>query len=97
VLKCHKIDLDELTYLDVLSLKEYLTEDGEIIPKKGTGLCSKCQRRVAKTIKAARNFGLLPHIGQFVVSDSKPKLLRKDAVHQPFIADSPVVVSKTLL
>lgn len=97
MLKCHKIDLDELTYLDVLSLKEYLTEDGEIIPKKGTGLCSKCQRRVAKTIKAARNFGLLPHIGQFVVSDSKPKLLRKEAVHQPLVAESPLVVSKTLL
>ena len=45
-LKCHKIDLDELSHLDVLSLKEYLTEDGEIIPKKGTGLCSKCQRQV---------------------------------------------------
>ena len=107
-LRCHLIDLDELHYLDVLTLRKYLTQDSEIVGRKvrphrclllpprchlsmhrpgssrfltpssvqDTGLCAKCQRQVAKTIKRARNFGLVPHLGQFIVQDSRP--LHKD-------------------
>ena len=53
--------------------------------------------QVAKTIKAARNFGLLPHIGQFAVSDSKPHLLRKDQYHEPVPAQAASIRSRTLL
>jgi ribosomal protein S18 len=45
-LKCHKIDLDAVSYINILTLKDYLTEDGEIQGKRETGLCAKCQRKV---------------------------------------------------
>lgn len=71
-LSCHKIDLAELSYLDVLTLQRFLTHDSEILPRSESGLCQKCQRKVAKTIKRARHLGILPHIGEFVVRDSRP-------------------------
>ena len=46
VLGCHKIDLDELNHLDVLTLRKYLSDDSEILGRKLTGLCAKCQRQV---------------------------------------------------
>ena len=33
-LRCHLIDLDELTYLDLLTLRKYLTQDSEIVGRK---------------------------------------------------------------
>jgi small subunit ribosomal protein S18 len=65
ILRCTKIDLDALHYMDVMTLREYLTEDAEIMHRKRTGLCAKCQRSVARTIKHARSMGLLPHIGNY--------------------------------
>ncbi len=67
----HKIDLDSLDKLDVVNLRRFMTEDGEILGKKHTGLCSKCQRKVAVAVKQARHIGVLPHLGQFVIFDSK--------------------------
>jgi ribosomal protein S18 len=65
VLLCHKLDLDALTHLDVMTLRNYLTVDSEIMSRKKTGLCARCQRKVAKTIKRARNFGIVPHLGHY--------------------------------
>lgn len=72
VLGCHLIDLDALHYLDVVNLRRFLSDDAEILGKRHTGLCSKCQRKVAKCIKTARQLGVLPHIGQYFVEDSRP-------------------------
>jgi ribosomal protein S18 len=46
-LRCHKIDLDAVNFVDVLRLKDFMSADGEIMPKKETGLCAKCQRKVS--------------------------------------------------
>ena len=32
--------------LDVMTLGNFLSEDGEIMGRKATGLCTKCQRKV---------------------------------------------------
>jgi ribosomal protein S18 len=72
VLECHKIDLDKLHHLDVVMMERFLSEDSEILGKGHTGLCSKCQRRVAQTIKRARAFGILSHLGQYVITDARP-------------------------
>lgn len=69
ILRCGKIDLDELHFMDVMTLRQYLSEDAEILNRKATGLCAKCQRQVARTIKHARNMGLLPHIGNLDVQE----------------------------
>jgi len=69
---CHKIDLDRLNHLDVLTLRRFLSEDSEILSKKITGLCSKCQRKVAKTIKRGRQLGIIPHLSQYTLQDARP-------------------------
>lgn len=78
-LNCHLIDLDKVTPLDLHTLRRFLNIEGEILPKKLTGLCSKCQRKVAKTIKHTRCLGLLPHIGNIKLKDYSP-----DRQDEPF-------------
>lgn len=46
VLRCHLIDLDALHHLDVISLHKFLSDDAEILGRRTTGLCAKCQRKV---------------------------------------------------
>lgn len=78
-LYCHRIDLSTLHYLDTVNLARFIAADSSIMGRKATGLCSKCQRKVAKTIKRARNFGILPRIGEYVLQDSAPR--RKTSYH----------------
>jgi small subunit ribosomal protein S18 len=68
-LNCHLIDLDDLSHFDVEQLQKFLSPDSEILSRKLTGLCAKCQRQVAKTIKRARNLGVFPHINEYVIKD----------------------------
>ncbi len=49
-------------FLDVASLKKFLTERGKIIPRSRSGLCAKHQRRLTVSIKQARHLALLPFI-----------------------------------
>ena len=46
---------------NVAVLSRFLSPAGMIQPRKISGLCAKCQRRVAKTIKQSRHLGVLPH------------------------------------
>lgn len=94
-LGCHLIDLDDFHYLDVLSVRRFLSDDSEILNRKLTGLCSKCQRKVASTIKRARNLGLVPHLGEFTLQDSRP-LQSEFNFHDP-IHNGAVVESKTII
>lgn len=43
-------------------LKQFITEQGKIIPRRMTGLTTKQQRQVKKHIKQARILGLLPFV-----------------------------------
>jgi small subunit ribosomal protein S18 len=85
-LRCHLIDLDELNAMDVVTLKRFVTDDGEIMGKRITGLCAKCQRAVARTVKNSRNMGMMPHLGQFVLRDGKPQF-KPTAYHDPAVVD----------
>jgi ribosomal protein S18 len=40
--------MDEFHYLDVLAMRRFMSDDSEILPKRITGLCSRCQRKVSK-------------------------------------------------
>jgi len=42
-------------------LSAFLSPAGMIKPRRLSGLCAKCQRKVAKTIKRARHIGVIPH------------------------------------
>jgi len=94
-LMCHKIDLDDLHFTDVVTVSKFLSDDGQILGKSQTGLCSKCQRKVAKTIKRGRACGLYPHIGEFIIDDTRP--LHKDEHIHDVQPGQKYFVSKTVL
>lgn len=97
ILKCHVIDLEKLSYLDTVGLGRFLSDDGEILARDKTGLCAKCQRKVAKTIKRSRNIGLVPHIGEYVIRDSAPTREGKH-FHQHVAGDDhDAITSKTVV
>ncbi|MCB9435891.1 MAG: 30S ribosomal protein S18 [Anaerolineales bacterium] len=50
----------KVDYKDVETLKIYLTETGKIRPRRQTGACAKCQRKLALAVKRARFLALLP-------------------------------------
>jgi ribosomal protein S18 len=98
-LGCHVIDLDKLTPFALLTLRRFISVDSEILGRKDTRLCAKCQRSVAKTIKRARNMGILGHIDEYVIQDSSP-LQRGKTYHKQTAAAGAAAgggVSKTIL
>ncbi|XP_071962349.1 large ribosomal subunit protein mL66-like [Antedon mediterranea] len=54
-----------VTYKDVLILKQFVKEDGSMLPKRVTGVCNKQHNILVECIKRANKSGLLP--------DHKPK------------------------
>lgn len=42
-------------------LAKFISDRAKIIPKSRSGLCTKHQRRLANSIKRARQVGLLPY------------------------------------
>lgn len=50
----------KVDYKDVETLRIYLTETGKIRPRRQTGACAKCQRKLALAVKRARFLALLP-------------------------------------
>lgn len=51
----------EVDYKDVDVLKEFITENGKIIPARITGTKSHYQRQLSTAIKRARFLALLPY------------------------------------
>jgi len=56
-----KIDL--IDYKEVKLLSQFISERGRIIPRRLSGVCTPCQRRLSEAIKQARNIALLPFAG----------------------------------
>lgn len=52
--------IDDIDYKDVKLLSAFITERGRIIPRRISGVCTPCQRRLSTAIKQARNIALLP-------------------------------------
>lgn len=52
--------IDDITYRDVQLLKQFISENGRILPRRITGTSPAFQRRLARAIKQARNIALLP-------------------------------------
>jgi ribosomal protein S18 len=86
---------DLLDHLDILTLKRFVSDDSEILGRKHTGLCARCQRKVAKTIKKSRNFGIMPHLGEFIIKDAVP--VKRDQLVHDAVQNNNHVISKTIL
>ncbi|MEZ5353189.1 MAG: 30S ribosomal protein S18 [Bryobacteraceae bacterium] len=56
-----KIDL--IDYKDVRLLSQFVSDRGKIVPRRLSGVCTPCQRRLSEAIKQARNIALLPFAG----------------------------------
>ena len=53
-----------LSYMDIDILTQYTTEQGKILPKRGTVLTTKKQRKITKQIKRARILSFMPFINK---------------------------------
>ena len=51
----------EIDYKDLVTLKNYITETGKIVPSRITGTSAKYQRQLARAVKRARFLALLPY------------------------------------
>jgi small subunit ribosomal protein S18 len=53
--------VDYIDYKDTETLKQYITENGKIVPSRITGTKARYQRQLALAIKQARYLALLPY------------------------------------
>lgn len=53
--------IDEVDYKDVELLKDFITENGKIIPARITGTKARYQRQLTTAVKRARFLALLPY------------------------------------
>ena len=53
--------IDVIDYKDVDQLKRYATDRGKILPRRKTGTCAKCQRKLTTAIKRSRHLALFPY------------------------------------
>jgi small subunit ribosomal protein S18 len=51
----------EIDYKDLATLKQYIAENGKIVPSRITGTRTRYQRQLAVAIKRARFLALLPY------------------------------------
>ncbi|GGL02463.1 30S ribosomal protein S18 [Deinococcus radiotolerans] len=59
-------ELEITDYKDVKMLRRFVSDTGKILPRRRTGLSAKHQRRIAQTIKIARQLALLPYTEKLV-------------------------------
>lgn len=53
--------VEEIDYKDIVTLKNYITETGKIVPSRITGTRAPYQRQLDTAIKRARFLALLPY------------------------------------
>jgi small subunit ribosomal protein S18 len=52
--------IDYVDYKDSKLLSQFISERGKIVPRRLSGVCTPCQRRLSDAIKQARSIALLP-------------------------------------
>jgi small subunit ribosomal protein S18 len=53
----------EIDYKDLEYLRKHISAQGQIVSRRKTALCSRCQRNLKRAIKRARYLALVPHVG----------------------------------
>jgi len=54
-------NVKEIDYKDLNTLRQYITENGKIVPSRITGTKARYQRQLAVAVKRARFLALLPY------------------------------------
>ena len=52
--------IDYIDYKDTRLLTSFIPERGKILPRRISGTCAPCQRKLMEALKRARNIALLP-------------------------------------
>ena len=60
-LLCTAEGVSEIDYKDLNTLKQYVAENGKIVPSRITGTRSRYQRQLATAVKRARFLALIPY------------------------------------
>jgi small subunit ribosomal protein S18 len=60
--QCHFCvnNLSVIDYKDTEVLRKFINTQAKILPRRKTGTCALCQRRLTRAIKHARHLALLP-------------------------------------
>ncbi len=53
--------VDYIDYKDLATLKQYVSENGKIVPSRITGTKARYQRQLSVAVKRARYLALLPY------------------------------------
>ena len=56
--------VETIDFMDDVTLKKYISENGKILPKRMTGTCAIHQRELTTAIKRARQIAILPYTVQ---------------------------------
>lgn len=55
-------NISDVSPRDTMTLRRYISSFMKIAPRRRSGLCATHQRKVARSIKVARELSLLPYI-----------------------------------
>lgn len=58
------VDIEDINYKNLKLLNKFISERGKIIPSRISGVCAKKQRRLAQSVKRARNLALLSFVAK---------------------------------
>lgn len=59
-------ELEYIDYKDTETLKQYINNEGKILPRRMTGVSAKYQRQLTTAVKRARHVALLPFVADHV-------------------------------
>jgi len=54
--------MEYIDYKDVRMLNQYVPERAKISPRRLSGVCAPCQRKLKRALKRARHLALLPYV-----------------------------------
>lgn len=57
-----RLDNENIDYKDIDLLRKFISEQGKILSRRSTGLSTKQQKKVTKSIKRSRILALLPFL-----------------------------------
>lgn len=62
--KYTRINVDEIDYKDLNTIRRFISDRGKIRSRRVTGLSRRHQKQLAVAVKRAREIALLPYVGE---------------------------------
>jgi len=62
--KYTRINVDQIDYKDLATLRRFISDRGKIRSRRVTGLSRRHQEQLALAVKRAREVALLPYVGE---------------------------------